>query len=61
MTQLIKRKVNSSEPRMLNLKSVGKNSQGVLTMVFEDEYLEQVLINLNGSERRKLEDFIKNE
>lgn len=58
MVQEVKREIRTKNLRKLKLKSIGINSQNVLTLILEDNFGEEFLINFNGEERDKLENFI---
>jgi len=57
--QLIKRKViDTIQPVIINIKAIGFNTNEVLTISCNDDNGEELLINLNGKDLRKLRDFL---
>lgn len=58
MVQEVKREIRTKGLRKLNLKSIGINSQNVLTIILKDNFGEEFLLNFNGEERDNLENFI---
>ena len=60
MVQKIKRKIEVKENEIYKMKTIGYNSNKVLTLVCTDKDEQEVIFNINDSDLRKLKEFIRN-